>query len=257
MPTNQTVLWEEVWKRTPNTKHFYLADGSKQAVIFSGAVHYKDENGHYQNIDTGLKDEADFDSWDFPVNKHGKAEFAAAKGLAIAAKKANNLNRDLFDYQGLKVPFQAKIPRVFNRGYSIGKGTEKLTFKPIGVSPAKGYVSLDKDNEIIYQDPWNDTDVALELTENGIKETITLKTSKSPTIFIFKVSGDIEGELKLQPAWLKDAEGTTRNVTQTIRQEVDGDYLDVIADVTVDSSHPLVFLYAFKVSPKFPPVSTP
>jgi len=232
MSTNQAVLWEEVWKRTPNTKTYHLADGSKQAVIFMGQAHYEDESGHYQNIDTALHDEADFDSWDFPVNKHGKMDYNKARGLAIAAKKANSLNRDLFDFQALKVPFFAKIPRVIKRGYTIGKGADKVTFKPVNCSPSKGYVRDDDNNKIDYQDAWNDTDVSLQITDKGIKETLMLKTSKAPTAFSFEVIGALGSELALQPAWLEDANGVKRDVPQTFRIEADKTFLDLVADVT-------------------------
>jgi hypothetical protein len=237
MATNQTPLWEEIWKRTPNTKHFHLADGSKQAVIFSTPVHFEDENGMYANIDTALHDEADFDTVDFPVSKHGKDEFKAARERAKAEKKSGKLNRDNHDFQGLKVPFFAKLPRNWKRGYSIGRGQDKLTFKPVGASPSKGYVTEGKDNEIVYQDAWNDVDVALELTDRGVKETLTLKTDKAPTTFSFEIGGALaddlsSGELKIQPAWLEDSSGTKRDVAQTIRVEDNKTFLDLAADVS-------------------------
>ncbi|GAB6171988.1 hypothetical protein JCM15765_14660 [Paradesulfitobacterium aromaticivorans] len=237
MATNQSVLWEEIWKRTPSAKHFHLADGSKQAIIYLNDIHYEDENGNYQNIDTALHDEADFDLWDFPVTKHGVDDFHAARERARADKAANRLNRDTYDFQALKVPFAAKIPRNWKRGYSINKGADKLTFKPIGASPSKGYVTEGKDNEIVYQDAWNDVDVALNISETGIKETLTLKTSKAPTSFTFEVIGNLAddltaGEIKIQPAWLEDAAGVRRDVTQTLRREVDGVLLDIAADVS-------------------------
>jgi hypothetical protein len=112
-----------------------------------------------------------------------------------------------------------------------------LRFIPVGVSPTKGFLDENQKNKITYQDPWNDVDVTLEVLPNGIKETIILKSSESPTKFTFEVDGPLEddltaGNLKLQPAWLKDANGEKRDVSQTVRREGDKTFVDLTADVT-------------------------
>jgi hypothetical protein len=236
MPTQSFKVGEMLNKRTKNTKTWINFDGSFTTEIHSGNVHFEDENGNLQNINTDLMDEADFDSIDIPVAKEGKEKFKEAKDKAKADKKANKLNRDSFDYQGIFVPFETKIPRNFKKGYTIGKGQDKLTFKPVGASPAVGYINGQK-NVIDYQDAWNDTDVTLEITSNGIKETMILKTDRAPSSFSFEVFGDISdeltaGTLKLSPAWLEDANNEKRDVAQTIRREGDKTYIDLVADVT-------------------------
>ena len=40
--------------RESSTKYFLLEDGSIMAAQYNGAVHYKDENGDWQNIDNTL-----------------------------------------------------------------------------------------------------------------------------------------------------------------------------------------------------------
>ena len=40
-----TVLAEETARRSQNTKHFRMSDGSYQAVVYSSAVHYLDADG--------------------------------------------------------------------------------------------------------------------------------------------------------------------------------------------------------------------
>lgn len=216
-------------KRTPNTKTWMNFDGSYTTEIHSGIVHYEDENGNLQNINTDLYDEADFDQIDFPVAKDGDSLFYEAQARAVSDKKKNRLDRDKFDFQGLKVPFDCKIPRNIKRGYSIGKGRSGLSFIPVGASSSKGYV---EGNKITYPDVWPDTDVVLEMLETGIKETIILKTNKAPFDFSFEVQGNLEGEMKIQPPWLQDAEGTKRDVVQGV-SEVDGKiFLNLAANVS-------------------------
>lgn len=237
MPTQNFRVGELLNKRTRNSKTWINFDGSYTTEIYAGDVHYQDENGNWHNIDTDLFDEADLDTIDFPVAKEGADVFRVMRDAAKRMKRKGILDRDMMDYQGLKVPFDCRIPKNFRRGYTVGKGKNKLRFVPVGASPAKGYMEEGKKNCIHYQDVWNDTDVCLEVMPNGVKETIILKSDRAPSSFSFEVDGLLEddltaGNLKLQPAWLVDANGERRDVAQTIRREGDKTYIDLVADVT-------------------------
>ena len=48
------AIIEDISRREENTKHFILPDGSYQAVIYSEAIHRKDEEGVWQDIDNRL-----------------------------------------------------------------------------------------------------------------------------------------------------------------------------------------------------------
>ncbi|MDR1409353.1 MAG: DUF4474 domain-containing protein, partial [Oscillospiraceae bacterium] len=48
------IVSEEVSLRTENTKYFRLSDGTNQAMMYSQAVHYKDDNGKWKDIDNTL-----------------------------------------------------------------------------------------------------------------------------------------------------------------------------------------------------------
>ena len=49
-----TRVKELIEKRTANSETFLLSNGTYQAVVYSGPIHYKDANGAWQNIDTKL-----------------------------------------------------------------------------------------------------------------------------------------------------------------------------------------------------------
>ncbi|AXM88456.1 hypothetical protein B379_04170 [Anoxybacillus ayderensis G10] len=237
MPTQNFKVGEMLNKRTPFSKTWINFDGSYTTEIYSGPVHFEDENRNLHNIDTDLYDEADLDQIDFPVAKEGIEEFRIMRTACRNMKKKNILDQDALDYQGLKVPFDCRIPKNFKRGYTIGKGQHRLRFIPVGASPSKGYIEKDKKNCVHYQDAWNDTDVCLEVTPNGVKETIILKSDRAPVSFSFEIDGPLEddltaGELRLQPAWLQDANGEKRDVSQTVRREGDKTFVDLEADVT-------------------------
>jgi hypothetical protein len=229
MPVENFKVGEMLNKRTPNTKTWINFDGSYTTEIYQGLVHYQDASGNLHNINTDLFDEADFDEIDFPVAKDGDSLFYEQKEKATKDKKKNRLNRENYDFQGLKVPYEVKIPRNIRRGYSIGKGASKLKLIPVNASVSKGYV---EGNKITYPDVWNDADLVLELLPEGIKETIILKTDRAPINFTFEVQGNLTDELKIQPMWLQDSGGTRRDVLQGA-SEVDGIvYLDIAADTS-------------------------
>lgn len=245
MPTNNFKVGEMLNKRTRNSKTWINFDGSYTTEIHTGDVHFDDENGNLQNINTDLYDEADFDIVDYPVAREGSQRYKQAKEEAKQAKKRQMMNRNTHNFQALRVPFDCHIPRNFQRGYTIGKGQDKLTFKPVKASPSMGELAENNRSVITYQDVWNDTDVELKVLPNGIKETLWLKTDKAPTSFSFEVKGkDIAedftaGALKLMPAWLQDANGTKRDVEMVVSQQNDNKvYVELNADVT-DLAYPI------------------
>jgi hypothetical protein len=108
MPTNNFKVGEMLNKRSPNSKTWINFDGSYTTEIHQGVIHFEDYEGNLHNIDTSLFDEADLFDYDGPIEKHGKDLLNEARERSRADKKANKLNRDSYDFQGLKVPFLAK-----------------------------------------------------------------------------------------------------------------------------------------------------
>lgn len=237
MPTNAFVIGERVDKRTKYEKHFLMSDGSFQMRLSGAPVHYQDDNGQWHNIDTDLFDEADFDMYDGPVCKHQWDVFKARRQIARGAKEKRVLDRNTFDFHALRLPFAVMIPRNFKKGYSIGKGENKLQFIPVGASVSIGRLNENDRSIVEYQDAWNDTDVTLKVTDLGVKETIILKTDRAPVQFSFEVKGPLaddlrSGEMFLQNAWLQDANGVKRDVSQTVRRAGGRVYIDLSADIT-------------------------
>lgn len=183
--TNTFKVGELLHKRSPISKTWINFDGSYTMEQYDEVVHYMDEGGQLRDIKPMLSSASDAD-----------------------------------DFHGVQVPFDAKVPRVFTSGYSIGDGNEELTFIPVSARNVKGAFDPGKPNEILYKTAWIGTDVKLELTPNSLKETIILKSEKAPTSFQFEIkSGQADltlGNLKLAPAWLTDANGVYRDVEQNL-----------------------------------------
>lgn len=237
MPSNNFKIGEMLNKRTKNSKTWMNFNGSYTTEIYSNDVHFEDENGNWQNINTDLFDETDFDLIESPVAKEGVTRYKEAKKESLVGKKKSVVNRDLFGYQGLKVPFDCHIPRNIKRGYTIGKGSDKLTFVPVSSTPSKGALEVFDRSVMKYQDVWNDTDIELQVLRNGIKETLVLKTEKAPSFFSFEVKGReisqgfTAGALNILPAWLVDAEGQKRDVGMEIRKVENRVFLDLKPDL--------------------------
>ncbi|AXN58350.1 virion structural protein [Bacillus phage Wes44] len=189
---NKFKVGELLHKRSPFSKTWINFDGSYTMETFNEVVHYEDDGGQLRTVNPMLSRETDTD-----------------------------------DYQGIKVPFDARVPHIFSTGYAVGHGDEQLIFTPVGARKVRGKVNPDKINEIIYRSAWTGTDVKLEVTANSLKETIILKTEKAPTTFQFIVDGGTDGNLQLAPAWLTDANGVYRDVEQVVK--------DGIVTLTVDT----------------------
>ncbi|MFF2890596.1 DNRLRE domain-containing protein [Paenibacillus sp. NPDC057967] len=223
----ETVLGEVVDLRTSNSKHYLLSDNTYMARVTFTDQHYLDESGTWRNIDTSLTDEAEIDVSD-PLISLETAQTLKSSFSVNSRKKADTSESDM---RALKVPFDVKLPKRISKGYTIGKGSESLTFIPLEASNTKGEAL---GNKMLYSDVWISSDVELEVIENGIKETIYLKDEQAPTTFRFQVEGDLANSktFELQPAWLVDANGTTRDVEQVISEENGQTFVDLTADVS-------------------------
>jgi len=230
---DKRVVREDELKRTSNSKHYLLADGSYQAVISGGDVHYEDENGEFQDINTSLVDEADLDLQVVPLSKEVATEIKLKSKEIQEKRKKNSLDRSETDFRALQVPFDVKLPKEFDKGYSVGKGEDKLSFIPIGANSVTGTVY--GQDSLLYSDVWVNTDVELKIVNNGLKETMIAKGLNSPSSFLYEVSGNLNndmtaGQLQIQPAWLEDASGVFRDVETRIFNQGKKIMLELIAN---------------------------
>ncbi|TNJ64421.1 hypothetical protein FE784_20065 [Paenibacillus hemerocallicola] len=227
------IIGEAMDRRTPNSKHYLRKDGSYRAVITMQDQHYEAEDDKLYDIDTTLYKDSVLDMVYLPLSKAGAK---AIKELSALNKSSRLAGKALQEesFKAPQVPFDATLPVRFGKGYSINKNNDSLTFVPVGGSNVAGVVY--GKSGLLYPNAWNQTDVTLQVLESGIKETILLKDASAPHRFSFQVTGPLSESLRsneftLQPAWLVDADGTYRDVAQTLRVEKNKTYLDLTADV--------------------------
>ncbi|WP_438449320.1 GBS Bsp-like repeat-containing protein [Gorillibacterium sp. sgz5001074] len=262
-------LVEVVDKRTRNTKLFQRPDGTYQVEIHFDDIHYEDSNGKWHDINTKIVDEADIDPAVMSLPKEIDKEICAVTRQMQQKSKRSNIQRASTNYRVLGVPFEVKLPKRIQDGYSLGKGQDQLTFKPVmqghissvtnsvysvmNMTSKEPNVSRLNENGLIYHGVWQNTDIELQVLSYGLKESIILQTNDAPKSFSFEVEGALNsslraGELQLQPAWLVDAKGVIRNVEQIIRYEDNRMYIDLVPD-TSGLDYPITIDPTVVVSP--------
>lgn len=232
-------------KRTSNTKTYQLSNDTYETLISTEALHYQDRSGEWQDISLLLTDEADITNLlEEPLSKDALPELQLPVTKDSAARMRQNSNASAAKlpedaFRALQVPFDIKINKQFTKGYSVGKGKDRLTFIPVSAnaSKAEALTSEDGSSVIRFVSAWESTYVDLQLIPDGIKETIVLTSAASPSSFSYEVTTGIGqdlslGSLQIEPAWLVDDAGVYRDVPQAVRTEGGKTYLDLNPDLT-------------------------
>jgi len=229
---------ELIENRSMYGKAFALDDNKQLHILSVLPQHYEDQYGKLQDIDTRLVDQLSY--------KQSRSDSAEMLGRLDRQE-----GEESSYYLAPHVPFGVQIAKQFEAGYAVKKGEHELIVTPVDGKPVIG--KLTGKSTILYEEAWNDTDVMLEVTETGLKETLILHSSSSPTIFSYKLSQSLDenlslGEIQLAPAWLIDAKDVYRDVKQQIRVEEEATWLDLIVDtdnlafpITVDPTFNLVY----------------
>ncbi|MBW7477661.1 DNRLRE domain-containing protein [Paenibacillus oenotherae] len=230
------VVKELKEKRDYNTKHYLLEDGTMKAEVYQGNAHYLDALNNWEDIDSTLIDEVDIDTSKMKVSKEIASE-AKAISNTNKAKKAKSIDRSQTNFRALHVPFNVTIPKDYRKGYSISKGTDKLGFVPLNANKAVGIVDMKERNSVLYKNAWQQTDVKLTVTNEGIKEFIYLLDQQAPKKFSFelntKLSSKLEhGQLYIAPLWMADSKGAFKYIAPTITSVGNKTFFHIEVDTT-------------------------
>jgi len=238
--------------RTENSKTFKTNQpGVYVQRVSNEQMHYESEDGRFYEIATDLTDENAADAVkDKDVSRNSAQQLRALKKNIAANKKSGkaSVQESSGSYYAFHVPFQVALPKNIAAGYSIGKGSDELTFLPQNAKPSKGKKDSAKPGTMLYENVWESTHIRLSVTAAGVKEDIVLLNAKAPNSFTFEVKGKLDNELKagdltLLPAWLEDSSGQKRDVKTIKRTAGNQTYLDLTWDdtglvypVTIDPS---------------------
>lgn len=147
-----TVVREAVEKRTQDSKTYLLSDGRYRCVMYQTPVHYRDENGDWQPIDTSL----------VPVD-----------GIDAYATVATPVEVRLAD----EAPGQKPV--------TVSSGDWAVTMNLVGWAEDEKLVF---DNAAIYTNVAPDTDVTYTATGDGVKEVLTLASAAAPNTFTYRIT---------------------------------------------------------------------
>jgi len=157
-----TVVRELIEKRSANTTHFLLSDGTIKAEITEVPTRFEDAAGAWTDIDPRL----------VPAPQSGAVQTAATSATVT------------FDAQR---PHEAPVT-LSGPGYSVG-------FDLLGVA---GNARIVYGDTTRYLDVADDADLEYRATRTGIKETVVLKSASAPNSYRFEV--DLDGlEIRKDP----------------------------------------------------------
>ncbi|MBQ3489715.1 MAG: DNRLRE domain-containing protein, partial [Clostridia bacterium] len=169
------ALGEDFSLRNANTKQIRMSDGSYYLAYYDYAVHYRDENGAWEEIDNTLVSSAAADEEDI-------SGFATVKG-PMQIKFANNGS-------------SSKLIAVKNEKY-------KLSFGLVGADNSKAATVVNPETEeaetelerlihvkksvssVLYRDILENIDLEYTLRGTGIKENIIIKEKMDSYSFSF------------------------------------------------------------------------
>ena len=193
------VVGEDISKREENVKHFRLSDGSFEAVVFSDAVHYKDENGQFQDIDNTLERHTRSNGEAYYTNKDNPMQVSLPANIhdqtAVEVKnQGHTLCFTLQKQQSVKAAVEQ--PAVLEA--AVKAQAKKLQKAPKTETPAE---QVKRENQekmalknraaaVTYDDILPDMDVRYDIENTTLKESLILDDVPDTAAFAFQMQAD-------------------------------------------------------------------
>ena len=189
----ETIVYEDISKRSENVKHFDLGYGNYQAIVYGTPVHRKDSNGNWQDIDNRL-----FSSDSINGTKIGSSLLSTIDGrikMASGTKTDDpfiSVNEN--GYVISMTPLYNSMENISSEktGTSadvINHETENMT-NGVRISDD----NFDKLSDISnttkskYRNVYNHTDIEYILMANDIKENIIIKQATGNYTYRFALA---------------------------------------------------------------------
>ncbi len=175
-PEDLDIIGEDTSKRSGTEKHFKLEDGSYLLAQYKDAVHYKDDNNEWVEIDNSLvyEDRSFAEDFDGYTNKSNSFD----------VKFAENSSDELF--------------RVDDKEYSIlmklderDANASMITIdNPVAVVDTEEDASVNVNNiisEVSYNDIMHGIDIEYVLESQSVKEYIVVNERRDDYVFSFEL----------------------------------------------------------------------
>lgn len=174
-----TIIGEIESKRTENTKHFRMSDGTFMAATYPEPVHYM-VDGEWEEIDNTLVEKT-VDGTDYYVNEKASNKVAFSQVLSDEAVKI----QDSDGYEISLTPIGEK------KSNGKKKDVEDLTSSKLMKEQAKAekktekMASKNKTAGVKYNDVYSDTDIEYIVTPSTVKENIIVNKKTGKYVYDF------------------------------------------------------------------------
>lgn len=168
--------------RTENVKHFDKGDGTYEAIAYGGAVHRKDADGKWQDIDNTLILREDRGAERY-VDADARISFAptASSGAALWQLSENgySISLSLADAD-LRAGAAADVKNHASRAEQIAAAKK--------ADDTDALFRVDNTTKILYRNVLANVDLEYILSGNDVKETIVVQSKRENYDFSFRLS---------------------------------------------------------------------
>lgn len=187
--TQTTEVVEIVSLREENVKHFRLPDGSYEAVVYPQAVHRKDKNGEWQNINNNLSLQ-NYGEVQKYITSDSRVKFSnsfrANSELVTLSENGYSISMTLLDEKGvLKGTSNDKSTKVTITNSSISQ------FKALSDDTLYNSLSVasrvNNRSTVLYSNVRANTDIEYELLGNVLKENIIVNSPNEDYTYRFQI----------------------------------------------------------------------
>ena len=193
-----SVVGEDQSRRQANVKHFRMSDGSYVAAVYSGNVHYEDENGNWQYIDNTLEKKT------------------KNNGDSYYTNKANSMTVELPEKTGSQQPVQITCGGYTLNWTLAGQGASTAvavqpaeldsanpaaqtalisqqtgsTQEQAGLENHEAMVPDRQTSQVRYNDLLDQTDVYYDVQGDKLKESLILDSLPQQAVYRFHIQAE-------------------------------------------------------------------
>lgn len=171
--------------REENVKHFKLPDGTYTAMVYDSAVHRKDENGEWQDIDNRMTEK----------NANNKQAYITSDGRTVFFKKINSTDNTVFELNenGYTIKVHFDEEEIKNTTAKLSNHAEK--YVPDGrddiETQYKKLKTLNTSTTVEYKNVLKGVNLEYVISSNDIKENIIVNKPREEYAysFIYELKG--------------------------------------------------------------------
>lgn len=182
---NTGEIVEIIDRREENVKHFRLEDGSARAIVYSYAVHRKDENGVWQDIDNRLfKNQNGY--YSTSENRVSFAGNANDKSLFTLKENGYVISMGLVTSEESIKSNEVLLNNSLPRDEQLLSASKKITAD----EKLEKLSKIDNKTNILYKRVANGVDLSYTLQANEIKEYIVVNSPQNEYVYNFTLQLD-------------------------------------------------------------------